>query len=121
MKHSKEATDAIKSLLRSNDRAVERAMVAIYKRQTVGERSTERTIESNGVGFNAFHAKMGTYYAMWVEKGRQLTGRHLEAARKMSYTYVGQLLDIAEEKRQVVQCKTRHDTIPCPPPFEYNR
>ena len=66
----------IGALLASNDRAVERAMVVIFQRQTPDEQQAAHTSHNNGRGFSAFDAKMGTYYARWVLSGRSLTGRH---------------------------------------------
>lgn len=83
------------ALLMSNDRAVERAIVALYHRQTVGEQRTSSTVESNGRGFNAFHAERGTYWAKWVIGGRRLTGRHLAAARTMACYYARQLSELS--------------------------
>jgi hypothetical protein len=88
--------DQIKSLLLSNDRAVERAIVVLYHCQTVDEQHTSSTQHLNGRGFNAFHAPSGTYYAKWVISGRRLTGRHLEAARRMACHYARQLAELSE-------------------------
>ena len=85
------------SLLMSNDRAVERAMVALFQRQTVGEQRTSSTTESNGRGFNAFHAERGTYWAKWVMSGRRLTGKHLVGARKMACHYARQLSELSQQ------------------------
>lgn len=85
----------IRTLLLSNDRAVERAMVVLFQRQTVDEQRTSSTQHSNGRGFNAFHAKSGTYYAKWVLSGRRLTGRHLVAAREMACHYARQLAELS--------------------------
>jgi hypothetical protein len=87
--------EEIKGLLMSNDRAVERAMVTLYHRQTVSEQHTSSTTESNGRGFNAFHAERGTYYAKWVISGRRLTGHHLSSARKMACYYARQLAELS--------------------------
>ena len=88
----------IKSLLIGNDRAVELAMVALFKCQTSDEQNTSTTKESNGMGFNAFHAESGTYYAKWVLSGKKLTGRHLVKARKMACYYAGQLSTLSDIK-----------------------
>lgn len=85
------------ALLMSNDRAVDRAMVALYNRQTVGEQRTSSTTESNGRGFNAFHAERGTYYAKWVLSGRRLTGKHLASARQMACHYARQLAELSQQ------------------------
>lgn len=87
--------DQIKSLLLSNDRAVERAMCALFARQTQDERSSSTTQHLNGRGFNAFDAPTGSYYARWVNSGRKLTGRHLDKARAMAIRYAGQLVEVA--------------------------
>lgn len=86
----------IKALLLSNDRAVERAMVALLARQTADEQSSHTTRHQNGRGFSAFDAHQGTYYAKWVQSGRKLTGRHLDKARRMAVRYVGQLAEVSE-------------------------
>lgn len=94
---AKNDPDYIRWLLTMNDRAVERAMVALYQRQTADEQSTGSTRLLNGAGFNAFDAKTGSYYARWVMGGRSLTGRHLDKARRMAGKYVRQLAEIATE------------------------
>lgn len=87
--------DAIAALLDRNDVAVERAVVAIFNRQTSDEQESESTKHDNGVGFNAFHAGLGSYYARWIQSGRHLTGNHLDKARRMMRRYVRQLAEIA--------------------------
>jgi hypothetical protein len=86
------------SLLASNNRAVERALVALYHRQTVDEQRTSTTKESNGVGFNARDAEYATYLAKWVISGRHLTGRHLEAGRRIATFYARQLAEMSETR-----------------------
>lgn len=83
------------ALLMSNDRAVEKAIVALYHRQTVDEQHTSSTVHPNGRGFNAFHAERGTYWAKWVISGRRLTGRHLVGAREMACYYARQLAELS--------------------------
>lgn len=90
--HTKEE---IKALLLRNDRAVERALLAIYNRQTGEERQAERTVVHNGIGFSAFDASLGSYLASWISKGKPLTGPFLEKGRRLATKYVGQLADIA--------------------------
>ena len=87
--------DAIRALLDRSDKAVERAVVAIYNLQTHDEQAREDTIHRNGVGFAACHAHRGSYYARWILAGRHLTGQHLDKARRMVRHYVGQLNEIA--------------------------
>jgi hypothetical protein len=86
---------AIETLINTNDRAVERAMVAIWERQTRDEQTAETTRHHNGIGFSGWTAKSGTYFARWVLSGRHLTGRHLAKARKIALHHAGQLTRIA--------------------------
>jgi hypothetical protein len=85
----------IVAMLNTNDRAVERGVVAIWQRQTADEQSTDTTRHSNGIGFSGWSAHSGSYYAKWVESGRRLTGKHLDKARKIALHHVGQLTRIA--------------------------
>jgi hypothetical protein len=89
--------DSIQNLLSSNDKAVARAVLAIYSLQTEDEKSTEATRHTNSVGFNHSDARRGSYYAEYVNKTGRLTGRHLEIARSMMMKYHRQLSDIANE------------------------
>ena len=88
--------EAIRVLLDRSDKAVERAVVAIYDRQTCDEQAREDTIHRNGVGFAACHAYRGSYYARWILAGRHLTGQHLDKARRMVRWYAKQLCEIAQ-------------------------
>lgn len=82
--------------LETNVRWVERAIIAIYHRQTLDEQSNNTTKYHNNVGFSAAHARLGTYYARWLMiNGNHLSGQHIEKARKIAIRYVGQLVDIA--------------------------
>ena len=88
----------IEKLLRDNDRAVERAIVAIYDRQTQDEKASSDTKHNNARGFRANHASKGSYYARWVLGGRRLTGLHLDNARKIALHYRKQLCEIANAR-----------------------
>lgn len=81
--------------LETRDRWVEKAIVAIYNRQTESEKRCEDTNEHNKVGFSSFHAKRGTYYAKWILSGKRLSGVHVEKARKLIKHYVRQLVELA--------------------------
>lgn len=111
----------IETLLHANDRAVERAIVAIYDRQTQDEKASSDTRHNNARGFRADHASKGSYYARWVLGGRRLSGHHLENARKIALHYRKQLAEIANAREagqakiantydsqvQVYMCQTR--------------
>lgn len=92
-------TSNVRRLLLQNDKAVERAIVAIYEKQTEDEQRAGETKHHNNVGFNGSDARRGSYYARWIMSGRSLTGAHLERARKMCLKYAGQLVKIIAEKK----------------------
>lgn len=89
----------IENMVRTNDRAVERAMVALLDRQTRDEQQTGSVNHHNRMGFAACNSKSGTYFANWVNGGRQLTGKHLDKARRIALYHAGQLTDIANKVR----------------------
>jgi hypothetical protein len=89
----------IENMVRTNDRAVERAMMALLDRQTQDEQSQGTVNHNNGRGFAACNSKSGTYFAKWVQSGRQLNGKHLDKARKIALYHAGQLTDIANKVR----------------------
>ena len=89
----------IEAMINGNDLAVERAMVAIWERQTADEKETQGTRHHNGRGFAAWSARSGTYFAEWVRSGRRLTGKHLVKARKIALHHAGQLTDFANGVR----------------------
>lgn len=90
--------EEIEGLLRINDRAVERAMVVIWERQTADEQAVGATRHHNGIGFCGWSARSGSYFAGWVREGRRLTGKHLERARRIALHHAGQLTRIANDE-----------------------
>jgi hypothetical protein len=104
--------DQIVSTLNRTDevgrKAITMAIVRIYQRQTADEQHARATHYTNGIGFNAFDAKTGTYMAKWslstynkTGRMRMLTGSWLLKARKMALKYRKQLLEIARENQRV--------------------
>ena len=97
--------DEIRALIDRSQEAVERALVAIYRRQTQDEQESYETKHHNRVGFAACHAGLGTYYAKWILSGKHLTGPHVERARRMVRHYAGQLHQIALSNTQTLETK----------------
>ena len=94
-------TDIV-NLLRTNDRAVARALVVLTERQTATEQASEATINRNGEGFRPCHARMGTSMAQFYNRRGYLSPKQIAYWRqpqKNGHTrievYAGQLLDIA--------------------------
>lgn len=85
----------IEHMLKTRDAAVERAMVALFNRQTRDEQVAEDTKHLNGIGFSANCAHYGTYYAKWVLSGKKLSGEHLTRARRIALQHARQIVEEA--------------------------
>lgn len=83
----------VRTIMETNDRWVERAMLTLLARQTSQERASEATLEHNGRGFSSYAARPGTYYANWVKSGKNLTGKHLATARRIAIRHARQIVE----------------------------
>ena len=90
--------DEINTLLTSNPKAVERAMLRLYELQTQEEKASDSTRVNNNQGFSSYAAHRGSYYAKWVQSGRSLSGHHLEKARAIAIRHSRQLVEIANRR-----------------------
>lgn len=72
----------IVELLRTNDKAVARALLVLNKNQTVDEQRSEDTKYLNGVGFRPCHARMGTSMAKFVQHRGFLTEKQVAYWRR---------------------------------------
>ena len=88
----------ILELLDSNDKAVCRALVRLYERQTETEKEAGTTKERNGRGFNGRDAAILTSIAQFYGRTGYLSRRQVDLVRKKIVKYVGQLVEIANEK-----------------------
>ncbi len=96
--------DIIK-LLKTDDRAVARALLVLHSRQTLDEQAAESTHHHNGRGFRACDARVGSSMAKFFERHGFLTARQLaywRAPNKRGVMriacYWAQLLEAAEQK-----------------------
>jgi hypothetical protein len=96
-------TDIVK-LLETNDRAVARALVVLYERQTEDEKASEDTRHHNNRGFRPCHARMGTSMAKFYLRNGYLSPKQVAYWRKQGKEgmrisiYWRQLLDAAHRK-----------------------
>ncbi len=95
----------INNLLINNDKAVARALVALYKRQTEDEQNSEATIVKNMAGFTPSDAQIGSSMATFYLKFNRLSEKQIAYWRKPNAKgvprickYSGQLLKIAQAK-----------------------
>jgi hypothetical protein len=96
---------SIRELLRTNDKAVGRALLALNARQTLDEQRQETTKYHNDQGFKPCHAKKGTGMARFYAQAGFLTPKQLAWWRAVTPSgkmrievYASQLLKVAEEK-----------------------
>jgi hypothetical protein len=85
----------IQHLIQTNDRAVERALIQIYNRQTADEQRSSTTNRENSVGFTAFDAEFLTSVAQQCIARNGLTQGQIHRIRPKMMKYWRQLLEIA--------------------------
>jgi hypothetical protein len=98
MNFDKTSPEYITQLLLDNDKAVERAIVVLFYRQTKDEQEANKALDKNGRGFSKEDASLGSYLAKWILEKNRLTGKWLVSARTMSQKYVNQLVEEATIK-----------------------
>lgn len=82
------------NLLINNDQLI-KALLVLYKYQTVSERADETTKYVNGVGFSGFDAKILSSFAEWYNGHKYLSPKQMVVLRKRMMKYVKQLTKIA--------------------------
>jgi len=96
---------SIKALLLSDNLAVEKAILALYSKQTENEKVADVTNVDNGMGFTGADAYILTQFAKfilngaWKNDGERLTDGQRTLARKKLPKYAGQLARIADERK----------------------
>ena len=90
--------DMIKELIRTNDKAVVRALLVIYNYQTDSEKAWGETKFDNGIGFNGVDANILTSFAQQVNARGFLSPKQMDIARKKMLKYSGQILKHMELK-----------------------
>jgi len=99
--------DELLVLLKTNDKAVARALVVLNNRQTLDEQATQGTRYLNGMGFRPCHARMGTSMAKFYERTGYLTPKQVSYWRSTDKSgamriglYWRQILEEAEVKEK---------------------
>jgi hypothetical protein len=101
----------IHSLLLNNDKAVVRALICIYQRQTEDEQRNRETKHHNTIGFRANDAKYMTMAAQWALRNGTLDDFHMQKVRSKIMHYWRQLIEIAEEKN-ALRARMGKETVP---------
>lgn len=87
--------EAINALLDRSDKAVMKALLQLYARQTESERQMQTTTDANGVGFNYRDAEVLCDIAKRVRQWGRLTPKQTELVRGRIKKYWRQLAEIA--------------------------
>lgn len=87
--------DFVRNKICTDRRWTERAIIALYNRQTLDEQVTMSTRVHNNQGFNGVDAEYFSSLAEQLNKGRHLSDRQLASAQRSIGKYAGQLARIA--------------------------
>ena len=90
----------LQNLVRTNKKALYRAIVVIAEYQTPEEKAWGMTIDHNGVGFGAVDAEMMTALALRLKNGGELTRRELAICRNKMPKYWRQLMIISKRRME---------------------
>ena len=90
----------LKDLLKTNDKALLRAIVLIYDNQTDEEKNKGESIENNHIGFSKIDAKEMGDIARKIKAGKALTKGELAKSRNKMQKYWRQLMIISKERAE---------------------
>ena len=90
----------LKDLLKTNDKALLRAIVLIYNNQTDEEKNKGESIEDNRIGFSKIDAKEMGDIAKKIKAGKALTKGELAKSRNKMQKYWRQLMIISKEQAE---------------------
>lgn len=95
--------EQIQTLLRTNNKAIIRALFVLNERQTEDEKGSETTIKKNGQGFTPADARMGTSMVNFYKKNGYLSEKQIAYWLKPNakgteriVKYTNQLLEISK-------------------------
>lgn len=94
----------LQNLVRTNKKALYRAIILIADLQTPEEKIMGATFEHNNVGFGAVDAEMMTSLALRLKCGGELTERELAICRNKMPKYWRQLMNISKRRMEKEKC-----------------
>jgi len=92
--------DRVQTLLRTNDRALVKALLVVYRNQTAREQDARCTIYRNDVGFTAADGSRGAKWAKVVLSNATLYPGTMRKLRGMMPKYWRQILVAIEAKNE---------------------
>lgn len=90
--------EQIVELLKTNETAVLRGIVAIYNYQTKTEQDSNQTIEHNGIGFSGVDGGILGSFAKQIIKSKKLSIKQFAIAKNKMPKYAGQLAKISNHE-----------------------
>ena len=96
--HRSYTVEEIRQRISTDPKWVERAITALYARQTSDEQVRGTTMQDNGVGFNGTDSVILSSFAQQIQRGRYLSPKQLAVAFKCVPKYAKQLHRIATTK-----------------------
>lgn len=112
LKNQQQWKEYLQNLLRTNDKALYRAIILIAEYQTPHEVVMGATIEHNNVGFGAVDAEMMTALALRLKNGGTLTEREKAISRNKMPKYWKQLYRISKAKMEKERCMKSTNILP---------
>ena len=91
----------LKNLIKTNDRALAKAIVLIYDLQTDEEKNTGKSIEDNKIGFSKIDAYELGNIAKKIKRGQSLMEAEIAKSRNKMQKYWKQLMQISKEKMKI--------------------
>jgi hypothetical protein len=89
--------ETVQNLLRTNDIAVYRGLLAIYARQTDAEKASNATVLHNTVGFTGCDGEILSSFAKQLQSRGFLSEKQMVILRKKMLKYWKQLVAVATE------------------------
>lgn len=90
----------LKDLLKTNDKALLKAIVLVYDNQTPEEKDKGESIEDNCIGFSKIDAKEMGDIARKIKANKALTKGELDKSRNKMQKYWKQLMIIGKQKAE---------------------
>lgn len=97
--------ERVRRLIATNDKAVIRGLLALYKRQLPEEKEYASANVENGVGFNRLDTPYLTEMSKKIIEGGGADQKDIDFIRVRLMKYSGQLADIANSKDKQLEWK----------------
>lgn len=107
MKYSSkmQVINALRSQLSLNKGQIERGISRIYEYQTISEQSARDVKLNNGVDFTPADAYTLSSFAQQINKGRHLSEKQMNIAKRLMPKYAGQLIEQSINKGLIQKTK----------------